>query len=244
VKGSPLDIEQVKSPNFGPRKHGLAPDMVVIHYTAMDTAEAACERLCDEGAEVSAHYLISETGQIIQLVSEDMRAWHAGAGTWGAVSDVNSHSIGIELANATDREGIPFPNPQMDALEYVLSGVLERWSIPIERAIGHSDMAPDRKFDPGPKFDWKRLAIEGLSVWPTDVDEMDADWAQFKVAAEQFGYRAPSDDAKGWQHVLASFRLRFLPSVSGDLRSVDCSVIRALARDYPCKDVDLGQPSV
>ena len=244
MSGTLPDIEQIKSPNFGPRKHGLPPDMVVIHYTAMETAEAACARLCDENAEVSAHYLISETGKITQLVSEDMRAWHAGAGAWGTVRDVNSHSIGIELANATDEESIPFPSPQIDALEYLLVGIMKRWSISADRVIGHSDMAPGRKFDPGPKFDWQRLAVLGLSVWPKDISAKTADWEHFKAATVQFGYCTPCDDADGWDPVLASFRMRFLPYLSGDLSVLDCGVIQALARDYPCKDVDLGAPSV
>ncbi|MEH6360408.1 MAG: N-acetylmuramoyl-L-alanine amidase, partial [Amylibacter sp.] len=127
--------------------------MVVVHYTAMETADAACARLCDEAAEVSAHYLISEQGDIVQLVDEDMRAWHAGAGAWGDVTDVNSHSIGIELANTGDT---PFAAAQMDALEGLLGGIQNRWKIPAARIIGHSDMAPGRKFDPGVRFDWQR----------------------------------------------------------------------------------------
>ena len=137
--------------------------MIVLHYTAMETCEAARDRLCDPAAEVSAHYLISETGTLWQLVPEAQRAWHAGAGQWGDVTDINSRSIGIELANTGD---VPFPEPQMAVLEGLMIGIMSRWQIRPERVIAHSDMAPARKSDPGPRFDWRRLARSGLSIWP------------------------------------------------------------------------------
>jgi N-acetylmuramoyl-L-alanine amidase len=220
------DVTQINSPNFGPRRHGLPPDMVVIHYTAMETAEAACERLCDEAAEVSAHYLISEHGEIMQLVPEGMRAWHAGAGTWGDVEDVNSHSIGIELANTGCA---PFAATQMDALEVLLSGIMARWSIPAARVIAHSDMAPKRKFDPGPRFDWRRLALGGYSVWPIGVKAVNGSWNDFLVYAGAFGYRCDDKDA-----LLAAFRMRFMPHKTGLLDVMDISVMKQLAGKWPC----------
>jgi N-acetylmuramoyl-L-alanine amidase len=231
------------SPNHGHRRHGLAPDLVVLHYTAMDSAAAAIARLCDPAAEVSAHYVISEQGEVTPLVPEDRRAWHAGAGQWGGVRDVNSHSIGIELANAGPLAGMPpFPEPQMAALESLLAGILRRHAIPPERVIGHSDMAPDRKADPGPKFDWRRLALGGLSVW-AEPAEAAADWNDFRQHAQTFGYRAPEPgDADSWLFVLDAFRLRFRPGVDGDLASGDVGLIAALASEWPCADVDLGQP--
>jgi N-acetylmuramoyl-L-alanine amidase len=137
--------------------------MVVIHYTAMESCAAALARLCDPAAEVSAHWLIAEDGRVMALVPEEMRAWHAGAGAWGGVGDVNSRSIGIELANDGAQ---PFGAPQMAALERLLAGIMARWQVRPERVIGHSDMAPERKRDPGPRFDWRALARAGLSVWP------------------------------------------------------------------------------
>lgn len=148
------------SPNFGERKGGARPSLVVIHYTAMASAMAACERLCDPGAEVSAHYLIDYDGTVMSLVAEDKRAWHAGAGSWGEITDVNSHSIGIELQN-TGFE--PFGEPQMAALEGLLSEIMNRWGILPEGVIGHLDCAPGRKIDPGPRFDWARLNRLGLA---------------------------------------------------------------------------------
>jgi N-acetylmuramoyl-L-alanine amidase len=155
------------SPNFTERRGIDHPDMVVLHYTGMKSAEAALERLCDPVPDVSAHYLIAEDGRVWRLVAEEMRAWHAGASRWGAIEDVNSHSIGVEIANPGHHLGYPpFPEPQMAALEWLLTGVLERWRIPPERVVGHEHVAPGRKIDPGEKFDWARLARKGLAVWP------------------------------------------------------------------------------
>ncbi|HBU15274.1 MAG TPA: hypothetical protein DEF16_11095 [Gemmobacter sp.] len=142
------------SSNAGPRRYGQLPDLIVLHYTAMPSCAEAQARLCDPQAEVSAHYLIAETGAVIPLVPEELRAWHAGAGAWGACQDVNSRSLGIELANPGDA---PFPEAQMAALEHLLADLRHRWEIPPERVIAHSDMAPHRKTDPGPHFAWQRL---------------------------------------------------------------------------------------
>ena len=188
------------SPNFGPRRDGLTPQFVVLHYTAMDSAEAALRALSDPAREVSAHYLIDETGRVMRLVAEDMRAWHAGRGTWRGLDDINSRSIGIELANSGQT---PFSARQMAALEHLLAGILDRWSIPPENVIGHSDMAPERKIDPGPRFDWLRLARQGLSVWPEPRTAMPA---TLRPSLRAFGYPDVSDDL-----LLQAFRLRFRP---------------------------------
>lgn len=196
--------------------------MVVIHYTGMQSHRAALERLCDPAAEVSAHWLISEAGETLALVPEDLRAWHAGAGAWGGVSDVNSRSIGIELTNPGDR---PFPEPQMAAFERLLAGILWRWSIPPERVIAHSDMAPGRKTDPGPRFDWRRLARVGLSVWPEPAE---AGAGGFHAAARAFGYPDVAPDL-----VLAAFRLRFRPWARGPLQPLDAALAADLAARFP-----------
>lgn len=190
----------------------------------MDSTDAALERLCDPEIEVSAHYLISETGVIYQLVQEDKRAWHAGAGQWGAVMDVNSHSIGIELANTGFA---PFPEPQMTALEAMLADLLDRHAISPDRVIGHSDMAPGRKGDPGRRFDWQRLARQGLAVWP-DRDEVDLDLS-FAQAAVAFGYPRDCDE----ESVLGAVRLRFAPWKSGPCDANDQRMINNLARRFP-----------
>jgi N-acetylmuramoyl-L-alanine amidase len=209
------------SPNFGPRRDGVKPSLIVIHYTAMPTCAGAEARLCDPAAEVSAHWLVSEAGNAVPLVDEAMRAWHAGAGEWAGITDVNSASIGIELANPGDA---PFPEPQMAALERLLADVMARHGIPPHRVIGHSDMAPARKRDPGLRFDWRRLALAGLSVWPEDGD----DRADFAASARAFGYPDVPPDA-----LLAAFRLRFRPWAEGPLTDLDRAAAAALACDYP-----------
>lgn len=212
------------SPNFGERRGGVRPDLVVIHYTAMPDLPAARDRLCDPAAEVSAHYLIDTDGMVLALVPEEARAWHAGAGSWGGAEDVNSRSIGIELAN----DGAsPFAAAQMLALETLLGGVMARWRVPPERVIGHSDMAPDRKRDPGMRFDWRRLARSGLSVWPETVPVGAFDAAAFAQAARAFGYPQAAGDV-----LLAAVRLRFRPRASGPGDATDLAIVSDLARRF------------
>jgi N-acetylmuramoyl-L-alanine amidase len=213
------------SPNFGARRGGVLPDMVVIHYTGMTDCAGALARLCDPQAQVSAHYLISEAGEVFALVDEAMRAWHAGAGGWGAVRDVNSRSLGLELANTGTA---PFPEAQMAALESLLAGIMARWSVPPERVIGHADMAPERKHDPGPLFDWHRLACAGLAVWPGKVEPAAADAAAFRAHARAFGY-----PEAGTEKLLAAFRARFRPDASGPLDGIDVALAADLARRFP-----------
>ena len=203
------------SPNHGDRRGGVRPSLVVLHYTGMATCAEARARLCDPGAEVSAHWLISETGVAEALVPEDRRAWHAGAGEWRGVSDINSRSIGIELANPGDR---PFPEAQMAALEHLLAGVMARWQIAPQGVIAHSDMAPSRKRDPGRRFDWRRLALQGLAVWPEAGAPGD-----FRDDLRGFGYpEAPEAD------LLAAFRLRFRPWGQGALERTDAAIAAGL----------------
>lgn len=191
----------------------------------MASAEAALARLRDPAAEVSAHWLVAEDGRVWRLVDETMRAWHAGAGAWAGAGDVNSRSIGIELANPGPLDGFPpFPEPQMAALDALLAGIRGRWPIAPTGIIAHSDMAPGRKTDPGPKLDWRRLARAGLAVWPRAADP-DGGWDAFRAAAAAFGYGAPGGD---WQATLAAFRLRFRPWASGPLAPEDVAAARGL----------------
>lgn len=207
------------SPNFGERRDGVRPSLIVIHYTAMPTCAEARARLCDPATEVSAHWLVAEDGAVEQLVDEAKRAWHAGAGGWGAITDVNSYSIGIELANTGNA---PFPEPQMAALERLLRGIMERWAIPPHRVIGHSDMAPERKCDPGPRFDWARLALGCLSVWPNPDGDPSVD---FTTSVCAIGYPDARPEA-----VLTAFRLRFRPWATGPEDDVDRALAGDLAR--------------
>lgn len=213
------------SPNFGERRGGVRPSLIVIHYTAMASCAEALYRLCDPVAEVSAHWLISETGETEALVPEEKRAWHAGAGEWAGLSDINSHSIGIELANTG---AAPFPEPQMTALERLLAGVMARWDIPARGVIAHSDMAPTRKGDPGRRFDWRRLALQGLSVWPEPAEPGD-----FCADLRAFGYPDAPQEA-----LLAAFRLRFRPMAQGPVDAVDQALAAGLALRF---GIDGGQ---
>lgn len=213
--------------------------MIVLHYTAMESAEAALDRLCDPTSEVSAHYVIEGGGAVWALVPEEARAWHAGAGAWGDVADVNSRSIGIELANRGPLDDLPpFPEPQMAALEALLDAIAGRWAIPPERVIGHSDMAPGRKTDPGPKFDWRRLALGGRAVFvdPPRASSGAADLAAFAVHAGAMGYHAPA--AGGWPVVLDAFRLRFRPGATGPISAADVALAAGIARRHPCAAVE------
>jgi N-acetylmuramoyl-L-alanine amidase len=225
-----LGADAFPSPNFGSRREGAQPSLIVLHYTGMDSHAAALARLCDPAAEVSAHYLLDMDGTVTALVDEVNRAWHAGAGTWGAVSDVNSHSIGIEMTNSGSH---PFSERQMAALETLLVGIMARWSIPPQGVIAHSDMAPSRKRDPGPRFDWRRLALGGLSVWPELRDE--APDLPFAQAARAFGYPDLPE-----QDLLAAFRLRFRPWAQGPLDGVETVLANDLARRFA---VDASVPS-
>jgi len=213
----------MRSPNFGDRRDGLTPELAVIHYTAMESCAAAARALCDPARAVSAHYLISETGAVMALVDEDKRAWHAGAGEWGGRGDVNSRSIGIELANTG---ATPYAAAQMDALEVVLRGIMGRWPIRPEGVIAHSDMAPGRKIDPGPRFDWQRLARQGLAVWPqSHVAQVEA--ARFVADARAFGYPEMAADL-----LRDTMRLRFRPWARGPLDGTDCAIMADLAARF------------
>ncbi|PWR02309.1 N-acetylmuramoyl-L-alanine amidase [Meridianimarinicoccus roseus] len=216
------------SPNSGERRGGARPDLIVLHYTAMGSAEVALARLCDPDAGVSAHYLIGRCGTCWQMVDEAARAWHAGSGAWGEVCDVNSRSIGIEL----DNDGhSPFSAPMMDALVPLLRGIMARWSIPPLRVIGHSDMAPGRKFDPGPRFDWRRLAREGVSVWPEDTADPDGEdpGPEARLAdrvdglLREFGYASGTA-----QERLGAFRDRFRPGARGAASMADVQIAMRL----------------
>jgi len=214
---SNLDILQQPSPNFGERRDGQRPELIVIHYTAMESAQAAMDWLCNPEAEVSAHYVIAPDGQITQLVDEEKRAWHAGVGSWQGQGDVNSRSIGIELSNKGDH---PFAAAQMDAVEMLLAGIMQRWDIGPDGVIGHSDMSPGRKIDPGPKFDWERLERGGLAgKRGYDDGPQEVSSELFRSIAQEFGYTADVDD----ETLLKTVRLRFRPLAEGPLEPADFS---------------------
>jgi N-acetylmuramoyl-L-alanine amidase len=163
---APSQIERRASPNHGERKSGPI-DILLLHYTGMPgTAETALRWLCDPASQVSAHYFVFEDGRVLSLVPEERRAWHAGASVWGGETDINSRSIGIEIANAGHPGGLPdFPVAQIAALTALCSDIVGRHPIPPHRVLAHSDVAPGRKLDPGERFPWARLAGAGLGHW-------------------------------------------------------------------------------
>ncbi|PYG30052.1 N-acetylmuramoyl-L-alanine amidase [Pelagimonas varians] len=218
------DATQHPSQNYGPRRKSARPELLVLHYTAMTGAIGARDWLCNPESQVSAHYVLAENGKLWQLVCETQRAWHAGAGAWGDTCDVNSHSIGIEISNTGSQ---PFSEPQMAALERLMTGIMSRWDLPAERVIGHSDCALGRKIDPGARFDWKRLAMQGLSVWPKAAAAGD-----FAKDCARFGYVA---DTGQQDLLLAAFRMRFRPWAIGPLDDTDRALAADLAARWPAQ---------
>ncbi len=201
-----VSVKDRASPSHGPRRGNGPIDMLLLHYTGMPTAAAALDRLCDPAAEVSAHYLIEEDGTIWRLVDEARRAWHAGESFWAGERDVNSRSIGIELANPGHGPDYrAFPDAQMDALAALAHEILRRHPIPPHRVLGHSDVAPGRKRDPGELFDWRRLAGRGVGLW-SDASVPQARSADPAPLMRRFGYRDASAEA------LAAFQLHFRPT--------------------------------
>lgn len=156
----------IPSPNFGDRNNGRLPDMILLHYTGMPDVEGALARLCTDGTDVSAHYIVLEDGRIIQTVPESKRAWHAGVGAWAGETDINSCSIGIEIINRGHDWGYPdYPSRQIAAVIALCRGIMLRQNVPAHRVLGHSDVAPSRKKDPGEKFPWHSLANSGVGHW-------------------------------------------------------------------------------
>lgn len=194
------------SPNFDERK--LPVSMLVLHYTGMKDAASAIARLTDAEAKVSAHYLVAEDGEIVRMVDEGKRAWHAGLSSWRQITDVNSASIGIELVNPGHEFGYrPFPPAQMDALIPLVKEIVDRHGIAPANVVGHSDVAPQRKTDPGELFDWERLARLGLALRRPKV-RVDPFWtdAGTLLALERFGY-----DVSDGPAALRAFQRRFRP---------------------------------
>jgi N-acetylmuramoyl-L-alanine amidase len=201
------------SPNHGPRPEPARIDMLVLHYTGMKTAAAALERLCDPSARVSAHYVVEENGVIWRLVPENRRAFHAGVSCWEGESDLNAVSLGIEIVNPGHEWGYRrFPEVQMASVEALCADLISRHSIPAHRVLGHSDIAPDRKTDPGELFDWRRLARAGIGIWPAENSSQsgrEIDRAQSLADLAAIGYCATEQSLGA---AVMAFQRRFRPS--------------------------------
>src|SRR4051812_1708282 len=218
----------VPSPNYGDRADGRAPDMILLHYTGMPDAEGALTRLCSVGTDVSAHYVVLEDGRIVQCVPEDTRAWHAGVSYWAGEHDINSCSIGIEIVNRGHDWGYPdFPLRQIAAVIALCRGIMLRRNIVPQRVLGHSDVAPARKQDPGEKFPWASLANSGVGHWvfPAPI-----------VAGEVLKSGATGDDVRALQEALR--RYGYGIEVSGKYDAPTVEVVTAFQRHFRPAKVD------
>ena len=212
---------ETPSPNFDERK--LPVTMIVLHYTGMKDAASAIDRLCDPEAKVSAHYLVNEDGQVIRMVHEDKRAWHAGRSHWRGVTDINSASIGIEIVNPGHEFGYrPFPEEQIEALIPLIADIKDRHLITRGNIVGHSDIAPTRKQDPGELFPWGELARRRLALPRPTKKLTDPLWtdAGFLLALERFGY----DVTDGFAATVA-FQRRFRPELIDGTIDGECRAI-------------------
>ena len=210
----------VPSKNFDERR----PVVIVLHYTEQDSVEQSLDTLRsrNSGGRVSSHYLLGKDGKIYQLVSDAKRAWHAGAGRWGAITDVNNASIGIEI----DNDGkSPFPDAQIDSLIVLLRDLTTRLRIPPTQIIGHSDLAPTRKIDPGPLFPWKRLHDAGFGLWPADATQDPPAGSDPWLALQAIGY---STDNRA--DTVRAFHHRFRGMEGTELDAQDLRILHALTR--------------
>ncbi len=217
-------IQSQPSPNHNERKGGPA-DMLLLHYTGMETGGGALERLCDPAAQVSAHYLVFEDGRIVSMVDEKKRAWHAGVASWAGESDINSRSIGIEIVNPGHELGYPdFPAPQIEAVTALAADIVTRCAIVPSRVLAHSDVAPARKTDPGEKFPWDALADAGVGHWVSPVEMLEGpvlglgdrgdNVAELQFQLADYGYGVSVD---GWfgevtAQVVTAFQRHFRPA--------------------------------
>lgn len=233
-----LHLLQSPSPNYDARKDGKKPTLVILHYTGMTEADEARQRLCDAASKVSAHYLIERGGQIWQLVAESERAWHAGVGAWQAEMDINSASIGIEMVNRGHQWGYQtFPDQQIEAAIELLRDLQQRHQIPAGNILGHSDVAPQRKEDPGEYFPWQKLATASLGLWPTTVisDDRHMDYGEARRLLRAIGYDcvATGEYDLPLRRVLLAFQRHWLPHhLSGLADKPTASLLLAVAEAY------------
>ena len=213
-----MEMIQRASPNHGERE--LPVSMIVLHYTGMVTPEAALEKMCSADGGVSAHYCVLEDGTVYQLVDEDRRAWHAGVSYWRGITDVNSASVGIEIVNKGHEFGYtPFPDEQMAAVIPLVADIKNRHGISRGNIVGHSDIAPARKQDPGELFPWDALAKRRLALPSPTKDLMDPFWtdAGFMLALERFGY-----DVSSPKDAVVAFQRRFRPDCIDGIVDGEC----------------------
>lgn len=209
-----MKMTDAPSPNFDDRGRGV--DMIVLHYTGMKTGAEALARMRDAAAKVSAHYMVEEDGAVFRLVAEESRAWHAGVASWKGETDINARSIGIEIVNPGHEFGYrEFPDAQIEAVIALVKDIRTRHDVSPAMVLGHSDVAPRRKEDPGEKFPWDRLAQEGLALAPYAGDGSDADGVSYEDALrclQALGFDAPAGDHAA---AIVAFQRRFCPASLG-----------------------------
>ncbi|MFL0412450.1 N-acetylmuramoyl-L-alanine amidase [uncultured Sphingomonas sp.] len=216
-----MTLIEAPSPNFDDRT--LPITMIVLHYTGMVDGESAIARLRDPGAKVSSHYVVAEDGTVLRLVPEDKRAWHAGQSHWRDVDDVNSASIGIEIVNPGHEFGYrPFPDEQIEAVIRLVHDIKDRYQITRGNIVGHSDIAPARKRDPGELFPWGKLARLRLALPRPTKNLMDPMWSEagFLLALERFGYDVTDKIA-----AIIAFQRRFRPELVDGEIDAECRMI-------------------
>lgn len=217
----------VRSPNFDQRS--LPVSMLVLHYTGMKNAQLALERLSDPAAKVSAHYLVDEQGQIFAMVDEDKRAWHSGVSHWRGIDDVNSASIGVEIVNGGHDFGLPdFADAQITALIGLCQGILQRHAIHPSDIVGHNEIAPGRKRDPGEKFPWQRLAQAGIGLWP-EIKKTPGNISQKQASKllQAIGYPT----SQNFSCLLSEFQRRYRPiRIHGQLDAQTIGLLQQLER--------------
>lgn len=228
------------SPNHGDRK-GEVPNAIILHYTGIATGSAALDHLCTEVSQVSAHYLVDEYGELYQLVPEERRAWHAGIGVWAGNRDMNTVSIGIEIANLGHVGGLPpYPAAQIEMVIALCQDISTRWHIPPARVLAHSDLAPDRKNDPGEHFPWGLLAKSGVGhfVTPCAIEEgarlepgakgPDVELLQTTLASYGYGLDVTGHYDAKTQSTITAFQRHFRPSLVDGL--ADRSTVATLQK--------------
>jgi N-acetylmuramoyl-L-alanine amidase len=226
----PFRRVEAPSPNHDARPAAI--DMLVLHYTGMRTAEEAIARLCDPAAKVSAHYTIDRNGTVYVHVPEEWRAWHAGVSYWAGETNVNARSIGIELVNPGHEFGyVPFTDDQIASLIGLAAGILSRHPIPARRVLGHSDVAPARKTDPGELFPWQTLAGNGIGLWPKNPlphgGRGQGEGDDFAAQLRRFGYGIPPDVDWPLGKTVAAFQRHFRPSCIDGVADGECAAILA-----------------
>ena len=224
----PFRLIERPSPNHDARP--AAVDLLVLHYTGMKTAEEALARLCDPSAKVSAHYTIDTKGCVYRHVPEERRAWHAGASFWAGEANVNGRSIGIELVNPGHEFGyVPFSDDQIASLIGLAQGIVARHAIAPARVLGHSDVAPARKTDPGELFPWRCLAEHGIGLWPSPLPRgrRGQGFGDFAADLARFGYGLPPDVDVSLEAVIAAFQRHFRPSCIDGIADDECGAILA-----------------